>query len=374
MNIMQGDRDRLRPRRGSCLRWLPPLAILCALSPAAWAEHDHTAQALTFFLSAEGVHRSGIDTDLLDTDEGDLVADVLVGLRHDRWRLLGEFVLSPDEHEFERLQLGYEVSDNTVFWVGRYHQPASAWNIFYHHGQYLQTSITRPWIESWEDEGGITPQHISGVLFESQFSAGNESGWRISAGIGAAPQLQDDRLYPIGVFSDYGAAAGTNASVRLEWLPDQVGEDTVGLVGAHTELATNRSDNLFLPHVDYNLLGAFFSFGRARLRTIGAIYVIDVRTDSHVPPNQGKHVAGYLQLDYEIGADLTVFARHENLSDAKGWTYLEQFPNPLVRRSLAGLRWQVGDRNALSLEFDYNNALNSDAYTEARIQWSAALP
>ena len=186
--------------------------------------------------------------------------------------------------------------------------------------------------------------------------------------------MQDDELVPVGVFSGHDAAAGVNTSVRLEWLPDQVGEDTVGLVGAHAELATNRTDNLFMPHIDYNLVGAFFSFGRARLRAIGAVYVIDLYTESQVPPDQGKHVAGYLQLDYALGADHTVFVRHENLSNATGWTYLEQFPNPLVRRTLAGLRWQVGRRNALSVEFDRSNTLYSDAYTEVHIQWSAALP
>ena len=51
---------------------------------------------------------------------------------------------------------------------GRFHQPGSAWNNELHHGHYLQTAITRPAIEAWEDEEGLIPQHLVGTLLESR--------------------------------------------------------------------------------------------------------------------------------------------------------------------------------------------------------------
>jgi hypothetical protein len=85
-------------------------------------------------------------------------------------------------------------------------------------------------------------------------------------------------------------------------------------------------------------------------------------------------VAGYLQYDYSLAASTTLYARHELLSNANSSTYLAQFPNVMTRRSLAGLRWQLHTKNALSLELSRNATMWSAAFTEARIQWSAALP
>ena len=62
-------------------------------------------------------------------------------------RLFGEYLVSSVEHDLERFQIGYELVPDTLIWAGRFHQPASAWNVEHHHGRYLQTSITRPAVE-----------------------------------------------------------------------------------------------------------------------------------------------------------------------------------------------------------------------------------
>src|SRR5437016_9605532 len=78
-------------------------------------------------------------------------ADLLLSLQKGPFKLFGEFLKSDHEGDLERFQLGWQLSNDTVVWIGRFHQPTSVWNHEHHHGQYLQTSITRPSIDEWED-------------------------------------------------------------------------------------------------------------------------------------------------------------------------------------------------------------------------------
>jgi hypothetical protein len=96
-----------------------------------------------------------------------LKADMIFSLQKGPFKVFGEYLVSDHEADLERFQLGWQMSDDTVIWVGRYHQPTSVWNHDHHHGQYLQTSITRPAIDEWEDLRGVLPQHFTGVLIES---------------------------------------------------------------------------------------------------------------------------------------------------------------------------------------------------------------
>ena len=80
-----------------------------------------------------------------------LQADALLSLQKGPFKLFGEYLLSDHEGDLERFQLGWQLSGDTVIWIGRFHQPTSVWNHDHHHGQYLQTSITRPAIDEWED-------------------------------------------------------------------------------------------------------------------------------------------------------------------------------------------------------------------------------
>ena len=70
-----------------------------------------------------------------------LQADMLLSLQKGPFKLFAEYLLSDHEGDLERFQLGWQLSNDTVIWIGRYHQPTSVWNHDHHHGQYLQTSI-----------------------------------------------------------------------------------------------------------------------------------------------------------------------------------------------------------------------------------------
>jgi hypothetical protein len=70
-----------------------------------------------------------------------------------------------DEQEIdvERIILKYEYADWLNISAGRGHTAIGYWNHTYHHGRWLYTTIDRPVIFRFEDEGGILPVHFVGL-------------------------------------------------------------------------------------------------------------------------------------------------------------------------------------------------------------------
>ena len=190
---LSGTRCSFPPRRprprgfhmltfpGCCPEVLPmrPVAnragaaiVLMTLAATAFAHETHPADGssqgeLLFFTSAE-VFAIDSDDPAFDTSDLDLAVDVIGSWSAGRFRAFGEVLLSNEEQDIERFQVGWEARPDTYIWLGRFHQPASVWNTSHHHGRYLQPSITRPAIELWEDEDGVLPQHFLGVLAETR--------------------------------------------------------------------------------------------------------------------------------------------------------------------------------------------------------------
>jgi len=72
--------------------------------------------------------------------------------------------------EVERLIVRYDLNDFFKISFGRYHTPINYWNTAYHHGQWLQTTVSRP--EMTQFGGGFIPVHFIGTLVEGSVPAG----------------------------------------------------------------------------------------------------------------------------------------------------------------------------------------------------------
>ena len=83
--------------------------------------------------------------------------------------------------EVERAIIRFDQSDELKVSFGRYHTPINWWNTAFHHGQWLQTTISRP--EMVQFGGRFIPVHFVGALVEGVVPSG---GWNINyqAGIG----------------------------------------------------------------------------------------------------------------------------------------------------------------------------------------------
>jgi len=72
--------------------------------------------------------------------------------------------------ELERLIIRYDLNDFFKVSFGRYHTPINYWNTAFHHGQWLQTTISRP--EMTQFGGSFIPVHFVGTLVEGAVPAG----------------------------------------------------------------------------------------------------------------------------------------------------------------------------------------------------------
>jgi hypothetical protein len=72
--------------------------------------------------------------------------------------------------EVERAIIRFDHSDRLKVSFGRYHTPINWWNTAFHHGQWLQTTISRP--EMVQFGGRFIPVHFVGALVEGGVPAG----------------------------------------------------------------------------------------------------------------------------------------------------------------------------------------------------------
>ena len=83
--------------------------------------------------------------------------------------------------DLERSLVRYDVNDFFKLSFGRYHTPINYWNTAYHHGLWLQTSISRP--EMIRFGGRFQPVHFLGFLAEGNIPSG-KLGLGYNAGLG----------------------------------------------------------------------------------------------------------------------------------------------------------------------------------------------
>ncbi|HLK65297.1 MAG TPA: hypothetical protein VKU19_17780 [Bryobacteraceae bacterium] len=81
--------------------------------------------------------------------------------------------------EVERLIIRYDLDDAFKVSFGRYHTPINYWNTQFHHGQWLQTTISRP--EMTQFGGSFIPVHFVGMLVEGTVPA---SGLNLTYNVG----------------------------------------------------------------------------------------------------------------------------------------------------------------------------------------------
>lgn len=339
----------------------------------------HSATGLLFFLSAEGHHFSGPDPSNNSLNEDAWASsDIVFTVSHDRFRLFGEYLVSSREHDLERLQLGYEPVADTVVWVGRFHQPASAWNTEHHHGRYLQTAITRPSVELWEDEGGILPQHLTGVLVDSRLPLGENSGLLFSLGGGLGSLIEQDGLAPFDVLSPYSKGRRASWTGRLAYLPEMLGSTTqFGLLAGRHHLPvvdTGVANTLNANLVQQEIIGAFATLHEDPWRVAATVYDVHVDLQGAGVSSKESFTAGYVQVERLLPRGFTVYGRGESSSRAGSSRYIAANHQGFeLRRATAGLKWDFRTRQALTAELARGTTLEARRY-EFRVQWSAAFP
>lgn len=167
--------------------------ILCALGTGAWAETAMLPeQRLTSLVFGEIDYRQREDLENDGFVLGQAVAQFNFQIDQ-HFSAFTEMTATAKkdqgfEFEIERFFVRYDFSDYFKLSGGRFHTPLGYWNSAYHHGSWLQTSISRP--ESVKFGSNILPIHFLGLLLEG--NVGESSfGYRVGYGNGRSDDIHD---------------------------------------------------------------------------------------------------------------------------------------------------------------------------------------
>lgn len=361
---------------------LSKLTTLFVASLLTFGNHSYadSQQELVFFTSAEVTDVFSADNDLINGTDFLASADMLYSYSSDRFRFLGEYLWSSDENELERLALGWRAGTKTMLWLGRFHQAGRFWGTEYHHGQFLQTSISRPWIEEWEDEGGPIPSHVTGVLLETEHSRANESVFRFAFSAGLAPKLVGGELQPYDLF-DPSSGHGLAVNFRATYRPDFAGDNQAGLLGGWSDInvegtvgpAVQGSED-----IDQRTLGVFVDWHWIKWRLLSSVIYVNNKLGTQGSQDTEDFLSAYIQADYYWRPDWIFFGRTEISDLADDSVFLDLMPNFVPHRNLLGVRWDFQKKHSLTLEIAetgmHDIGSQHDHFKNVTLQWSAAIP
>jgi len=351
--------------------WLVVALLACNLVSIPVSYAGLTTEFLAF-PSVTMTERSKMpDMHGIDKEDFTPALDLFFTADYDNFRLLAEVygdLNGKHGAHVERFQVGWLPNPELAMWFGRYHNPVGFWNSEYHHGSYLQTAISRPAILEFEDDGGILPTHLTGLLIEQTVNTA-QSSWRYAFAIGAGPYF-NQHLEAVDLFRSEDNSVKLVSSLRLSWHPSRSEDSQVGLF---VSSATIPGEASTFEELKQFVGGVYTDWHFQSMRLTSALYSINSDIKKAGQDVDGSFINGYLQLEIPLGADWTPYGRFEKSQGAEGDPFLHYAHTFIRDRSLIGVRYDVTTNQSIKLELsDVDYAVSG--FSQATFQWSAVFP
>jgi hypothetical protein len=361
------------------IRRLAVALLLGALvSPGARLQAAQALDSnLLVFPSVQGSQHFGTGESGL---HGEGTADFLYTLIRGPLRFLGEAEFSTEHAELDRLQLGWRLSSDSYIWLGKFHEPSSSWNFERDHGQYLQTAISTPAIETpgsdrWGEGSGVVPENVTGILLDSTRPLSESAAVQFSLGLGIVPNPEyGNAAYWTDPISSGRHHVGWTA--RLTFLPDHPRNGGIGLLASRYRLDTSELEeegSLDARSIDQETYGIYDDSDWGPWSLHATFYRIDFRLRESEHPRTQHINAAYVQLERRLAASFTAYTRVENASNVSEAEYIRALHDHFEsRRLLAGWRWDFARHQACTAELAHGWSSAGRMYT-IRLQWSAVI-
>lgn len=296
--------------------------------------------------------------------------------------LVFEFDEAGGSFDMERVQIGYLLSDGLTLWGGRFHTPFGLWNTSFHHGANLQTSITRPHLVDFEDEGGLIPAHSVGLWADGRLAL--DSGkLHYDIYLANGPSVRGRRLDP-NTFTDDGQGKLLGGS--LAYAPEGAWNGL--MLGVHAFGATvgeYNSGNVLRARTRLRVMGGFLNYDARDWEVFGEYYRF--RNDDLAGGSPRTSNAGFLQVGRTWDA-WTPYLRWERASlDPLDGYFRSQRSGRSFTHAVLGARYALDanaslkfelrrSREAAASQFDEGGALvdvDAVSYRRAQVQYSIAF-
>jgi len=347
----------------------------CALALLSFAfPASVSAGELLLFPSITSVHQSEQDVDIADKKFLPAV-DVFYTNDFNQARFLAEFLKSSQEAELERFEFGWRILPGKTLWVGRFHNALSFWNTQMHHGDFMQSSLSRPTVANYEDEHGPLPAHISGVLLESSRTVG-DSEINYMAGLGIGPTF-DVTLQPLDLLEP-NHPGKIAASVRVGYHPEVDKPNQIGAALGYARIPLSnvqfdKVSNTLIDDIRQTVLSTFLNFEKDNFHLMGELFVFDDRV-SGVSSNTSRYTtySGYLQPEFKLGesGSTTLYARYEATPKAAQDGYLSLLAEFSPHQGVVGLRYELAPTQAIKLEAGSTTRQDGLKFNSISAQWS----
>ena len=271
--------------------------------------------------------------------------------------------------DLERMQLGYTYNDELTVWVGRFHTPYGYWNTAFHHGAQLQTSVLRPRMIAFEDQGGILSAHSVGMWATGQTRAGDgklgydayiANGSRIQAGIVDFNAVRDDNSNKM---------VGGNLNYRFGGAADGL---VLGLHGYNEVVSAYDANGLFQSSSKVNMYGGYGFYDANDWEIISEYYGFHNNNLTGVAGNHSSW-AGFLQVGKLLWGNTTPYARWEKAQLSATDNYFAAMTNgSSYTRGVLGVRYDLSPKTAVKVDVSHTRdaANGGENYNTVQAQFA----
>jgi hypothetical protein len=295
---------------------------------------------------------------------GQLVGHMNAGLT-DRLSVFSEFSATARATgytlEAERLIIRYDFADAFKLSAGRYHTPISYWNVAFHHGAWLQTSVARPEVVRFGSL--MIPVHFVGILAEGNLPTG-------PLGLGYAAGIGNGRAGNIARAGDAGNVNGHTAwTANLSLRPRTLFGFQVG-GGVYSDRATPDGGVA----VDERILAAHVAWTRERPEVIAEFTRFQHERADGTAPRVDTD-AYYAQVAYRLPGAASAWKPYVRVerNDVPAQGPLFGPLNLDYEAAIAGLRFDFAPLAALKAEYRRERFAAPERFHSLYLQASFAV-
>ena len=269
----------------------------------------------------------------------------------------------------ERLWGAWAFSDAVQIKFGLEHSPISLWSRLFHHGRWLELTISRPILAAFEAGSGILPMHEAGIEIYGDLPMGGGTFSYlifISNGRGAkVTQVQE--------FSDQNndKAIMVGGSYHFD-SPDTI---VIGLVARTDELPADTTDPARMRPIREWIISAQVQVQSDRIDLLAEFAFIS--NDDRTSGMTFESLTGYIQLGVHVDDEFTPFVRIGFREMDQGDPYYMPVGRDLDAIQVAfGVRYDALSNVAITIEIvvgdrerrDGGGTVTTQGYTRISIQ------
>lgn len=292
----------------------------------------------------------------------------------EKTKVLAEFIANNKQSHFGRVKFAWKPDQANLLWFGRDHNPASYWRDSFHHGGWLQPTISRPSISEFEVPGGILPSHTTGLTYEGGALVDNTAGLAYIFSFGYTSIMSSKGLQVPDLIENNRNKPSNSTAFRVSYRfePFTAGNE-FGILGSYNHILSDLSKS---KEIEQGIVGLFVNWNFSDFRITSELTYIKnkiINSGTSITSNE-NFLNAYVLADYHLVNDWNIFARWEDTNNEQSSQYLHSFPKFVIKRNLLGMRYSITRNQIFKFEVSDNQLFTGTQYRQLAVQWSYVYP